>query len=187
VLDQLDQLGQTLRERLQSETAPERQLAALNRLLFGEEGFRGNAGSYYDPRNSYLNEVIERRLGIPITLALIYVEVGRRAALPLSGVGFPGHFLVAYEAEPRLFVDPFNCGRLLSRTDLQQLLLQMYGNSARLEPTHLTASTPRQFLARMVTNLYVAYERAGDAPRARRAAEQLATVQKSPELRERRN
>jgi regulator of sirC expression with transglutaminase-like and TPR domain len=166
----------------------ERQIAALNALLFGEEGFRGNAGNYYDPRNSYLNEVIDRRLGIPITLSLLYLEVGKRAALPLSGVGFPAHFLVAYEAEPRLFVDPFTCGRLLSLEDLQQLLFQTFGNSARLEPKqHLASSTPRQILERVVTNLQVAYERAGDEDRARRAAEQRALVHLSGGLRERRN
>src|SRR5919204_591812 len=92
--DLLDRLGESLRARIAAEAAPERQVAALNALLFGEEGFRGNTASYYDPRNSYLNEVLDRRLGIPITLSLVYVEVGRRAGLPLSGVGFPGHFIV---------------------------------------------------------------------------------------------
>ena len=87
-LDRLDELGQAVRARIAAESAPERQLAELNALLFGEEGFRGNAANYYDPRNSYLNEVLDRRLGIPITLSLIYIEVGRRAGLPLSGVGF---------------------------------------------------------------------------------------------------
>jgi regulator of sirC expression with transglutaminase-like and TPR domain len=186
-LDQIEQLGHTLRTRLGAESVAERQIAAMNTLLFGEEGFRGNAGNYYDPRNSYLNEVIDRRLGIPITLSLVYLEVGKRAALPLSGVGFPAHFLIAYEAEPRLFIDPFTCGRLLSLDDLQQLLFQAFGNSARLEPKHLSPSTPRQMLERMVTNLQVAYERAGDDARARRASEQLALVHLSGGLRERRN
>ena len=186
-LDQIEQLGRTLRTRLGAERVAERQIAAMNTLLFGEEGFRGNAGNYYDPRNSYLNEVIDRRLGIPITLSLVYLEVGKRAALPLSGVGFPAHFLIACETEPRLFVDPFTCGRLLSLDDLQQLLFQTFGNSARLEPKHLSPSTPRQILERMITNLQVAYERAGDDARVRRASEQLALVHLSGGLRERRN
>jgi regulator of sirC expression with transglutaminase-like and TPR domain len=176
-LAQLDHLGRALRERIGSEAAPERQIATLNALLFGEEGFRGNAANYYDPRNSYLNEVLDRRLGIPITLALVYVEVGRRAHLPLSGVGFPGHFLVAYGAEPRVLIDPFTCGQLLSVDDCQRLLYEAFGSSARLEPAHLAASSKRQILTRLVTNLKVAYERAGDTPRARRASEQLAVVQ----------
>jgi regulator of sirC expression with transglutaminase-like and TPR domain len=176
-LTQLDRLGQALRQRIAPDAPPERQIAALNALLFGEEGFRGNAVSYYDPRNSYLNEVLDRRLGIPITLALVYVEVGRRARLPLSGVGFPAHFLVAFEAEPRLLVDPFNCGQLLSLADCQRLLYEVFGSSGRLEPAHLAASSKRDILIRLVTNLKVAYERAGDTQRAQRAAEQLLVVQ----------
>ena len=175
----MDQLGQTLRARIASESAPERQIAALNALLFGEEGFRGNAVNYYDPRNSYLNEVLDRRLGIPITLSLIYVEVGRRAGLPLSGVGFPAHFLVAYEAEPRLLVDPFNCGRMLTIADCEQLLRDSFGSSGRLEPQYLAASSPRQILVRLISNLKAAYQRAGDLRRAVRASEQLSMVQPS--------
>jgi regulator of sirC expression with transglutaminase-like and TPR domain len=185
-LAQLDHLGQTLRDRVATEAAPERQIAAANALLFGEEGFRGNPANYYDPRNSYLNEVLDRRLGIPITLALVYIEVGQRARLPLSGVGFPAHFLVAYEAEPRVLIDPFNCGRILSVADCQRLLYEAFGNSARLEPWHMAASSKRQILARLVTNLKLAYERAGDLQRAVRASEQLSVVQPSAaELRER--
>jgi regulator of sirC expression with transglutaminase-like and TPR domain len=187
-LDQLEELGQTLRTRLASESAPERQIAALNALLFGEEGFRGNAANYYDPRNSYLNEVLDRRLGIPITLSVIYIEVGRRAGMPLSGVGFPAHFLVAYEAEPRLLVDPFNCGRMLSVAECAQLLRDTFGNSGRLEPGYLAASSPRQILARLINNLKAAYQRTGDLRRAVRASEQLSMVQPSAlEFRERGN
>jgi regulator of sirC expression with transglutaminase-like and TPR domain len=185
-IDQLDQLGRTLRSRISGESQPERQIAALNALLFGEEGFRGNAAHYYDPRNSYLNEVLDRRLGIPITLSLISIEVGRRAGLPLSGVGFPAHYLVAYEGEPRLLMDPFECGRMLSLPDCEQLLLDAFGSSARLEPQYLVASSPRQTLARLIRNLKAAYQRAGDLRRAVRASEQLSVVQPSAlELRER--
>jgi regulator of sirC expression with transglutaminase-like and TPR domain len=170
-----------------AETAPDRQIAAVNAVLFGEEGFRGNGVNYYDPRNSYLNEVLDRRLGIPITLSVVYVAVGRRAGLPLSGVGFPAHFLVAYEAEPRLLVDPFNCGRLLSVDDCQRLLHESFGSSRRLEPAYLAAASARQILERLVTNLRVAYERAADFPRAKRAADQIAVIRMAGELRIRRN
>jgi regulator of sirC expression with transglutaminase-like and TPR domain len=176
-LTQLERLGQAVRARLGTDASPERQIATLNALLFGEEGFRGNAANYYDPRNSYLNEVLDRRLGIPLTLALVYVDVGRRAQLPLTGVGFPAHFLVAYEAEPRILIDPFTCGQILSVDDCQRLLWEAFGSSMRLEPGHLAASSKRQILTRLVTNLKVAYERAGDTRRAQRAAEQLAVVQ----------
>jgi regulator of sirC expression with transglutaminase-like and TPR domain len=181
-----------LRARLGGEHDPARQIAVLNEILFGEEGFRGNAANYYDPRNSYLNDVLERRLGIPITLSLVYVEVGRRAGLPLSGVGFPAHFLVAYEveaeaeAEARLMVDPFNCGRLLSQANCEQLLQQTFGSAVRFEARHLEALPPRQILVRMLGNLKLAYERLGDLERALRVSEQLSVVQPSAaELRER--
>ena len=130
--------------------------------------------------------MLDRRLGIPITLSLVVIEVGRRAGLPLSGVGFPAHFLVAYEAEPRLLLDPFNCGRLVSAADCQELLLRAFGSSARLEPRYLLASSPRDILARLIGNLKLAYQRAGDLPRALRASEQLSVVQPSAaELRDR--
>lgn len=185
-LEQLDALGRTCRARLEHESAPERQIAELNALLFGEEGFRGNAASYYDPRNSYLNQVLDRRLGIPITLSLVYVEVGRRAGLPLAGVGFPSHFLVAYEGEERLLVDAFDCGRLLSVPDCEHMLLEAFGSSARLEQAHLAVSPPRAILVRLITNLKLAYQGAGDLRRALRASEQLSIVQPSAgELRDR--
>ena len=175
-LARLDALAVVLRERLAGERTPDRQVAVLNALLFGEEGFRGNTAHYYDPRNSYLNDVLDRRLGIPITLALIYVAIGRRAGLPLCGVGMPAHFVVAYEAPNRLLIDPFNCGRVLSLADCQEMLRQAYGASATLEPAHLEATSPRLILARLITNLKVAYQRSGDLVRALRASEQLSLV-----------
>jgi regulator of sirC expression with transglutaminase-like and TPR domain len=196
-LARLDRLGQTLRERIGSDRAPARHIAALNTLLFDQQGFRGNAEDYYDPRNSYLNDVLDRRLGIPITLSVVYVEVGRRAGLPLGGVGFPAHFLVAYATQPRLFVDPFNRGRILSAADCQALLQQMFGKVQRLEPWFLAESSPREILARMLANLKAVYEQAGDLQRAQRVSEQMSVVQPSPtalqdrtlihQLRERRN
>jgi regulator of sirC expression with transglutaminase-like and TPR domain len=196
-LARLDRLGQTLRDRIGSDRAPARHIAALNTLLFDQQGFRGNAEDYYDPRNSYLNDVLNRRLGIPITLSVIYVEVGRRAGLPLGGVGFPAHFLVAYEAQPRVFVDPFNRGRILSATDCQALLQQMFGKAQRLEPWFLAVSSPREILARMLANLKAVYEQAGDLQRVQRVSEQMSVVQPSAteiqertlirQLRERRN
>jgi regulator of sirC expression with transglutaminase-like and TPR domain len=145
----------------------------LNALLFGEEGFRGNEAGYYDPRNSYLNEVLDRRLGIPITLSLVYIEVGRRAGLQLDGIGLPAHFIVG---GADLLIDPFNCGRLLSWADCQELLRQAFGTSAELEAKHLAPTPPRHFLARLITNLKVAYHREGDFAKALRASEQLSVV-----------
>ncbi len=172
-LGRLDGLGVTLRERLKGQADPEHQVAVLNALLFGEEGFRGNDSAYYDPRNSYLNEVMDRRVGIPITLSLIYVEVGRRAGLPLDGIGLPSHFIVGGAG---LLIDPFNCGRLLSVADCEVLLRRAYGGSAVLEPSHLQPTPRRMVLARLITNLKLAYQRQGDFRRAVRSSEQLSVV-----------
>ena len=112
------------------------QAAALGEYLYDTCGFRGNREDYYDPRNSFVNEVIERRLGIPLTLAIIYIEVARRIGVRARGVGFPGHFLVRVEDSERgeaVIVDPFGAGAVLDRDDLQQLLKQ--GEGGRLELT----------------------------------------------------
>jgi regulator of sirC expression with transglutaminase-like and TPR domain len=97
----LDEMGRGLRERLEDEQRPERAVMALNHYLFQELGFRGNSEQYYDARNSYLNEVLDRRTGIPITLSLVYIEVGRRAGLEVEGVGLPGHFVVRVQTPAR--------------------------------------------------------------------------------------
>jgi len=150
----------------------------VNELLFGEEGFRGNEGQYYDPRNSYLNEVLDRRLGLPITLSIVYVAVAREAGLAMHGVGVPGHFIVSYGG---LLIDPFNCGRALSEQDLLQLLRQNFGNSVQLTSQQLQPTPARAILTRLITNLKAAYLRQGDLRRALRSAEQLEVVAPQPE------
>jgi regulator of sirC expression with transglutaminase-like and TPR domain len=122
-------------------------------FLSGEVGLRGNAVDYYDPRNSFLNEVLERRLGIPITLALVYMEVGRRAGVPLVGVGFPGHFLLRHAHHPRLLLNPFEDGRLLTEVDCRQMLERLSGGSLPFDSRLLKPSTSRQILVRMLNNL----------------------------------
>ncbi|HEB80915.1 MAG TPA: hypothetical protein ENI71_03450, partial [Chromatiales bacterium] len=105
------------------------QVLALNRILFREEGYAGNLEEYYDPRNSFLNEVMDRRLGLPITLSIVYLEVGRRVGLPVEGVSFPGHFLVKLPVQGgALVLDPFDAGRSLDEEDLQEQLTQVYGD-----------------------------------------------------------
>jgi regulator of sirC expression with transglutaminase-like and TPR domain len=176
-LQRLDQMARELRPRLAGLDRPDRQMATLNVYFFGELGFRGNASEYYDPRNSYLNEVLDRRLGLPITLSQVYVEVGRRLGLPLEGVGLPGHFLVRYGPPPGgLLVDPFNAGAPMTPADCELRLRSMYGEGARLQPEHLRAVTPRQVLARMLGNLKYAYLRLGDLRRTLRTLDQLLLV-----------
>ena len=149
-------LGQTLRERIPAEASTAARIGALNRFLFEEQGFAPNAEDYYDPRNSYLNEVLERRIGIPITLSIVYMEVGRRIGLPLHGVPFPGHFLVKCPLEQGLVVlDPYAGGRSLTTGDLQARVLDARGGevSPAIVVGMLASATSRQILARMLRNL----------------------------------
>ena len=151
-----------------SETADDVTIGALNEVLFEEEGFRGNTDDYYDPRNSFVNDVLDRKLGIPITLALLYMEVARRVGFPLFGIGMPGHFLLKhYDAEGRqLVLDPFHQGQLLTPEDCQQRLDQIYGGGMRLAPEMLVAITRRQILVRMLSNLKTIYLSRRDLRRA---------------------
>ena len=138
---------------------PSESIAALNRVLFEEEGFRGNGEDYYDPRNSFLNDVLDRKLGIPITLAVVYMEVAHRVGFPLVGVGMPGHFLLKhYDVEGReILIDPFNRGSILTAKDCQRALDEIYGGQMPLQPEFLMAVSRRQVLVRMLNNLKSIY------------------------------
>ena len=177
----MDRIAVTLRERLRRDIGPTEAVIALNRYLFDELGFQGNALDYYDPRNSFLNEVLDRKLGIPITLALIYVEVGRRIGLALHGVSFPGHFLVKCPARDGVIVlDPHARGASLSLDDLQQRLRVLRGGAA--PPTDfarhmLAAAGKKDILARMLRNLKGIYLQRRDLPRALAAADRIIALE----------
>jgi regulator of sirC expression with transglutaminase-like and TPR domain len=138
---------------------PSESISALNRVLFDEEGFRGNSENYYDPRNSFLNDVLDRKLGIPIALAVVYMEVARRVGFPLVGVSMPGHFLLKhYDVEGReILIDPFNRGSILTAKDCQRALDEIYGGQMPLQPEFLMAVSRRQVLVRMLNNLKSIY------------------------------
>jgi regulator of sirC expression with transglutaminase-like and TPR domain len=131
----------------------------LNTVLFQEEGFRGNREDYYDPRNSFINDVLDRRLGIPISLALIYMEVARRIGFPLFGVGMPGHFLLKhYDIEGRqVLIDAFNGGNVLSAKDCQRRLSEIYEGQVAFQPEFLMSVSRRQMLTRILNNLKTIY------------------------------
>jgi regulator of sirC expression with transglutaminase-like and TPR domain len=134
-------------------------LAALNRVLFEEVKLRGNREDYYDPRNSFLNDVLDRGLGIPITLAVLYMEVARRVGFHLSGVGMPGHFLLKHYGSEghEMLIDCFNRGDILSRQDCQTKLDEIYSGEMRLRPEFLQPISRRQILTRMLNNLKTVY------------------------------
>ena len=159
-LASIDQLAVTLSARLsKSSTDPER-ILALNRFLFEEQGFRPNVDDYYDLRNSFLNEVLERKVGIPISLCIVYMEVGRRIGLELHGVSFPGHFLVKCKLnEGTVVLDPFGGGVSLSLHDLQQRLREARGGevSRAIVAAMLVSASKKEILARMLRNLKAIY------------------------------
>ena len=170
----IDEMGARAREAVPEQEPLSVRLSALNRYLFAQEGFRGNSAEYYDPRNSFLNDVIDRKMGIPISLSAVYIEVGRRTGLLLDGVGFPGHFLVkAKDEEGEIVADPFHAGKLLSAQDCQKRLDRVYGGKIKLEASMLEAVGPRQMLVRMLRNLKAIYVRGEDYLRALRALELL--------------
>ena len=139
---------------------------AINKVLFDEEGFSGNSREYDDPCNSYLNDVLDRKKGIPITLSLVYTEVARRKNVPLAGVGFPGHFLVKHPGPPaEIVIDPFNRGTVLAPADCLALLRDNFGPESALKPEYLASSTKKQILARMLNNLKGSFYRRGDYPK----------------------
>lgn len=150
-------------ERVRAAFAPDAGLTdkvlALNRVLFDEEQYTGNLEEYYDPRNSFLNEVMDRRLGLPITLSIVYLEVGRRVGLDLVGVSFPGHFLVKLPVQGgALVLDPFDAGRSLDEDDLQEQLAQVYGEDPTPPVSQLlNAASPREILVRLLRNLKGVY------------------------------
>jgi regulator of sirC expression with transglutaminase-like and TPR domain len=151
----LDGLAELVRRKLSPfNRGPAALLKAIRAVLFEDGGFRGNADDYYDPRNSYLNEVLDRRLGIPISLSVVYIEVARRSGLDVQGVAFPGHFLVKHaSARGDLLIDPFHGGEVLSAEDAEKRLSEMSGGRVRFDPKFLDGAGTREILARMLHNL----------------------------------
>lgn len=187
-LRRLDLLAERVKDRLSGESAPAVVLEELCRVLFQEQGFRGNADAYYDPRNSFLNDVLDRRLGIPITLGIVMLEVGWRVGLPLSGINFPGHFLVRYDGEvARLLIDPFDTGRVRWEDEGQELLDRVYGGMVRMRPEFLRPATRTDILARVLTNLKGIYLNARDDHRAIAAVDRILLLRPAAavELRDR--
>jgi regulator of sirC expression with transglutaminase-like and TPR domain len=174
-LDRIARLGEDLRDRLGGEIDPMRVVEMCNAFFFEELQFKGNRDAYYDPRNSYLNEVIDRRLGIPITLAVLYVAVGERVGLPVRGVGMPGHFMVSYvpsASGAAIFVDPFS-GRVRTREECAKMLADMYGEALPMRPGFLEPSAKRHILARILNNLKGIYLQKGDLRRALAASDRI--------------
>ncbi len=177
-LSELEDIAETARRILEHEQGEHRILRALNRTLFEHLGFRGNYDDYYDPKNSFLSEVLDRRVGIPITLSLLYLEVGRRLGLDVSGLSFPGHFLVRCEDRDGIVVlDPYHKGVTLDAEDLEQRLQRVLGDSAELDDSYLEPASKRHIVSRVLNNLARIYRRAGDTLRELEVYERLAILE----------
>jgi regulator of sirC expression with transglutaminase-like and TPR domain len=187
-LAKLDALGREAGRRV-SRGGPQMpvdaRVGAVSRFLYDEQGFTGNREHYDDPRNSFLNEVLDRRTGIPITLAVVYIEVARRAGLRVEGINFPGHFLV--RASEEIIIDPFHEGALVAEHDCRALLNQHVGPEAAFDRSLLEPATRRQIVTRMLVNLKRSYVRMRSMPQARAVADLLVTLDPSAlgELRDR--
>jgi regulator of sirC expression with transglutaminase-like and TPR domain len=163
-LKRLDLMAKEVMGRLPDNRYPLKVIRTINQYLFSELDFQGNFQDYYDPRNSFFNEVMDRRTGIPITLSLVYLELAKRLDFPMAGVGMPGHFLVRPTLdEMDIFVDAFHQGEILFPEDCRDRIKQFYGQNAQLQPEHLAPIGPKLFLMRMLTNLKAIYLHQQDA------------------------
>ena len=162
-LDRINDLALEASERAGADADVFRSIAALNFVLFVRHGFRGNRDDYYDPKNSFLNQVIERKCGIPITLSVLYMEIAERVGLAVNGIGFPGHFMVMVRADNTgVVIDPFNSGDIKTDEDLAAMLQQLYGGKMNLRSEFLAPLSKKQILIRMLTNLKAIYAKAND-------------------------
>ena len=190
-MDRLEEMGARAARRLGPSVATSSEsIKALNEYLYDEEGFAGNRDRYDDPRNSFLNEVLDRRTGIPITLAVVYLELARRAGLNITGINFPGHFLLRAPgliSGDDLIIDPFHGGALLSEFDCRQLLRTHVGDDAAFDRSLLAPATRSEIVVRMLVNLKRLYVRMRSFPQARLVSTLLLTADPSAihELRDR--
>jgi regulator of sirC expression with transglutaminase-like and TPR domain len=183
-MHRVEELARRVAARIQDLDDPAQVIAALNEVLFQEEMFRGNTVDYYSPRNSFLHHVLDRRLGIPITLALVYMEVARRVGFPLFGVGMPGHFLLKhYDVDGRsILIDAFERGQVVTEEDCRQKLKSIYAGQVTLQPEFLLPVTRRQMLTRMLNNLRSIYLSQRDFRRAVQVVDLILVIYpRSPE------
>lgn len=155
-LRRLDAMADTIAVRVGGETDPFRIIAHINQFLFQEEGFFGNTQEYYDPRNSFLNDVLDRKSGIPITLSTVYLEIAERLRFPLVGVGMPGHFLVKHPYF-QILIDPFSQGRVLTEAECRTRMEEVLGDSVEFHRSFLGAVGKQHIVTRMLNNLRAIY------------------------------
>jgi len=173
-LEQIDRWSVAIRERVEGSHDVERIVEEINRFLYEQEGFHGEADDYYDPRNAFLNEVLDRHAGLPIALSIVYIEISRRLGIQMTGVSLPGRFLVKVTGPwGEILLDPFDEGRVLSTQECQKLMDEVYGGGVRLREHHLRSFSKRQILARLLSHLKSLYLRRRDLPGAMASIDRL--------------
>jgi regulator of sirC expression with transglutaminase-like and TPR domain len=188
VLDQVDQLAGRLKQRIPADAGALHKLRVLNKFFFEEQGFAGNLNNYYDPDNSYLHVMLRTRRGIPISLAVLWLELALSLGLQAQGVGFPGHFLVKvrlpFPHEGQVVIDPFT-GESLSKEELSERLVPLHAESGLLRDGgvsdellkhYLRAATPREIVARMLRNLEEVYTSHQDPERLMMVRQRLTVL-----------
>jgi regulator of sirC expression with transglutaminase-like and TPR domain len=176
-LEKIEALALRVRERCPADSRPRQVLGHINWVLFVEEGFHGNTEAYQDPRNSYLNEVIDRKTGIPISLSVLYKALADRLGLPMAGVNLPAHFVLRTgQGESTLFVDPFHSGVLLDRRGCEQRISELTGQAATLTDAQLAPCPSRLVVARMLRNLKAVYLHENDFASALPVLRRLVAV-----------
>jgi regulator of sirC expression with transglutaminase-like and TPR domain len=177
-LSRFDQWADELRARLQPDWNNLQKLARLRTFVFEDLGFRGDRKDYFSPSNSLLHEVLERRRGIPLTLAIVMMELGWRVGIPFEGVGFPGHFLVRLAGEPGdLLLDPYTRGMSVHEDDCRRMLQETTGGRVEYDARLLASVGKRQMLVRLLHNLKAAYLRAGDDEQALAAVDRILILE----------
>lgn len=154
-IKKLNEIGGTLKNSINKIDNPTYKISMLNEHLFEHNGFKGDVDDYYNPKNNFLNDVLEKKSGIPITLSIIYTEIAKHIGLDLRIVGFPSHIVVKYGEE--MILDPFNDGKLLSRDDLDDILFQNYGEEVIFSPDYLNEIEQEKILIRLTRNLKNSY------------------------------
>lgn len=171
----LDAMAAVISTRVSSLTDPYQTITAINRHLFQEEGFTGNSDDYSDPRNSFLNEVLDRKTGIPIMLSTVYLEVAGRLKFPLVGVGMPGHFLVKHPYF-EILIDPFSQGNILTEADCERRMRQVLGDSVPFHPSYLEGVSKLHTVTRMLNNLRNVYVELRQFPKAHQITDMVLAL-----------
>ena len=167
-----DRMVDDLQPRIAKMHYPLKVVQEINQYLFAEQGFRGNDGDYYDPRNSFITDVLERRLGIPLSLSLVYMVICDRLGFPMDGISFPAHFIIRpRHPDLEIFIDPYNKGEILFPEDCAAKLTQLYGYEIPLQPEYLEPVSIRRILDRLLTNLKLIYLRRREPDKALAAIE----------------